>query len=118
MKCMISGSRSLNDSKSRCIVFETLNEIHKSTPIYVLISGNANGIDKIAEEWATTHTIEIKKFIPEWEKYKKAAGLMCNKKMLEESDKLIAFWDGKSKGTKHAIEMAMRTEKILKIVKI
>ena len=115
---MISGSRALNDNKSHCIVFNTLDEIHKSTPICVLISGNANGIDKIAEEWATTYNIEIKRYIPDWKRYKKGAGLIRNKEMLKNADKVIAFWDGKSNGTKHVIEMAMRVDKMLKIIRL
>ena len=43
------------------------------------------------------------------EKFGKSAGFRRNEQMAEFADALIAFWDGKSHGTKHMIDTA--TEK-------
>ena len=44
----------------------------------------------------------------DWERHGRAAGPIRNEEMAEVSDALIAFWDGKSRGTKSMIEIAMR----------
>ena len=41
-----------------------------------------------------------------WKDNGKAAGPIRNKAMIEEADALIAFWDGKSLGTKNCIKCA------------
>ncbi len=45
-------------------------------------------------------------FIAEWDKYGKSAGYIRNRLIVQESDMIVAFWDGKSKGTKHSIDQA------------
>ena len=42
----------------------------------------------------------------EWIKYGRAAGPRRNKQMAEYADALLAYWDGKSRGTKNMIELA------------
>lgn len=57
-----------------------------------------------------------KVFEADWNKHGKAAGPIRNKEMVSESDGLIAFWDGKSRGTKNAIDCAVADEKIVIIM--
>lgn len=45
-------------------------------------------------------------FKADWDKHGKAAGFKRNTEMAKYADALIAFWDGKSKGTKHMIDTA------------
>lgn len=42
------------------------------------------------------------------EKHGKSAGYKRNQEMANVSTHLIAFWDGKSRGTKHMIDIAKR----------
>ena len=49
---------------------------------------------------------EIRTFPANWAEFGKGAGLIRNKKMAKYADALIAFWDGKSKGTKNMIQQA------------
>ena len=44
----------------------------------------------------------------DWNRLGRAAGPIRNEEMAEVSDALIAFWDGKSRGTKSMIEIARR----------
>ncbi len=57
-------------------------------------------------------------FPAEWDKYGRAAGTARNKKMVEASDVVIAFWDEKSKGTKSLINLAKKSRKNLMVYKI
>ena len=81
----------------------------------VIVSGGAKGADSLAEKYATANGIEIKVFPAEWSKYGKSAGPIRNKQMLDYisdgADSLvIAFWNGKSRGTKNTIDNARKME--------
>ena len=45
-------------------------------------------------------------FPADWKKYGKSAGYVRNSEMAEVAESLIAFWDGKSRGTKNMIDIA------------
>ena len=53
--------------------------------------------------------LNYKTILPEWEKYGKVAGFRRNLLIIAGADKIVAFWDGKSRGTKHSIDIARMT---------
>lgn len=71
-----------------------------------IISGGARGVDTFAIKFATDEGIPFLEIKAEWSKYGKSAGYRRNVQMAEQADALIALWDGKSKGTKHMIDIA------------
>ena len=73
-----------------------------------VISGTAQGADKLGEFWATEFSIPCERFPADWNLYGKAAGYKRNEQMAEAAEALIALWDGKSPGTKHMIDIAKR----------
>ena len=73
-----------------------------------IVSGNALGVDKIGEKWGKSLGYKIKLFPANWGRYGKSAGYVRNKEMANYADALIAIWDGKSKGTKHMIDIAKK----------
>lgn len=81
-----------------------------------IISGGAKGADSIAEKYAREKGIEFKRFNARWDLFGKRAGYIRNIEMLDyaglsDGDSiLVAFWDGKSNGTKHMISEAMKRE--------
>lgn len=81
-----------------------------------IVSGTANGADKLGEKYANEKGYLLKKFPADWDKYGKSAGFKRNVEMSNYADALIAFWDGKSKGTKHMIDLAKRYELKVKVV--
>ena len=107
MKVIIAGSRTFNNYNLLCqncdraLSFQTEIEI---------VSGTANGADKLGEKYAKERGYLIKQFPANWDKYGKSAGYKRNEEMAKYADALIAFWDGKSKGTKHMIDLAKRHE--------
>lgn len=102
MKTIIAGGREFNDYK---LVEETLLNYNDVTEI---VSGCARGADSLGEKFAMEHAIPIKKFPADWDKYGKSAGYRRNEQMAIYAEQLIAFWDGKSKGTKHMIDFAKK----------
>lgn len=101
MKVAIIGSRTFNDYFYLCAKLREL-----SLPITTVISGGAIGADSLARKYAKDYDLELVEYLPEWGKYGKSAGLLRNSDIVFNSDVVIAFWDGKSKGTKHAINKA------------
>lgn len=76
-----------------------------------IVSGGARGADKLGERYANENSIAIKQFVPEWERngrLNKRAGIERNIDMGNYADTLVAFWDGRSKGTRHMIEFAYK----------
>lgn len=102
MKLIVAGSRQFNDKK------RVRRELDNYPYITEIVSGGARGPDTVAANYANFHGIRFTLFEPNWDEYGKAAGPIRNKAMAEYGDELLAFWDGKSKGTKNMIEEAMK----------
>lgn len=87
-------------------------------PITEIVSGGAIGADRLGMRFAREFDYRLTIFYPGWEKYNKAAGFIRNKKMANYADALIAFWDGKSRGTFNMIEEAGKLGLVIKIVEV
>jgi predicted Rossmann fold nucleotide-binding protein DprA/Smf involved in DNA uptake len=111
-KVIIAGSRSFND-------YEKLKDfcdkvLINQTEIEV-VSGNAAGADRLGERYAKEKGHSLKIFKADWDKYNKKAGVLRNQEMANYADALIAFWDGKSKGTEDMIKKAKKQNKKVRI---
>ena len=113
MKLGVVGSRNFNDYT---LMKKYLDKIHTVEPITCIVSGGAQGADKLSEKWAKEYNIGTKIFIPDWKRFNKAAGYIRNADIVKEADKIIAFWNGKSKGTKHTIDICKKEGKKCKII--
>ena len=109
MKTIIAGSRDFQD-------YEKMKEVLDKLPWKVtqVISGNARGADQMGEWWAQQNEIELRIYPANWSRYGKAAGHIRNQEMARVGDALVAFWDGKSKGTESMIKYAL--DKRLEVV--
>lgn len=83
-----------------------------------IVSGGAKGVDALGERFAAEHNLPVIVKPAEWDLYGRAAGPIRNIEMARISDALVAFWDGKSKGTKNMIELAKKHGLRIKMVKI
>jgi hypothetical protein len=73
----------------------------------IVIHGNARGADRISAESAERAGCTVLAYEADWETHGKRAGIIRNLEMLDANpDMVIAFWTGKSKGTKHTISEA------------
>lgn len=113
MITIIAGGRDFTDVD----YFETaLDLLQKyAWTISTVVSGTARGADKLGENWATDNDINLIKFKPEWTQYGKGAGFRRNEDMANYAEALVAFWDGKSKGTKHMIDTAVKLGLYVKV---
>jgi len=113
-KLAIVGSRSfLNYDLLR----NAIDAIRITYPnINLIISGGATGADKLGERYAQQNRISTKIYLPNWKDNGKAAGVIRNKDIICNADVVVAFWDGKSKGTSDSINKAQNYNKLLYIV--
>ena len=103
MKVIIAGGRDFNNYtllKERCDYY-----LQEQSNV-VIISEVAKGADTLAIQYADEKMYERIIMPANWDKYGKGAGYMRNIDMANTADSLIAFWDGKSKGTSHMINTA------------
>lgn len=115
-KVIIAGSRGFSNYKllrEKCN--EYLREKRKDYNI-IIISGGARGADTLGEKYAQDEGFSLEVFPANWNKFGKSAGFRRNEQMAEVADALIAFWDGKSHGTKHMIEIMENKNLLVKIV--
>jgi hypothetical protein len=109
-KIIICGSRSIKSS-------ELVKECIKNSGFDITgtICGGAEGVDKIAENWAKENNIPCQVFLPDYSEYDRAAPIIRNIEMLKEGEALIAIWDGFSMGTKHMITRATKMGMPMKV---
>lgn len=68
-----------------------------------------------AREYARTHGIKLKEFLPDYSRYGKTAPLKRNLEIIAYADMVIAFWDGKSRGTKYVIDNCKKQHVMIKV---
>ena len=100
MKLAVVGSRTFHD-------FEFLKEILQFHVCSQIISGGAQGADRLAKRYAAENGILYREHLPHWDRDGKAAGYIRNKLIVDDCDELVAFWDGTSKGTLYSINLAL-----------
>lgn len=115
LNIIIAGSRDFDDYellKSEVIrIIKEAGDVEKHIRI---ISGGGIGADRLGEQFASGLGYDIERFPADWDRYGKQAGFLRNVEMAEAAvqggndGRLIAFWDGVSKGTRHIIDTAIK----------
>jgi hypothetical protein len=112
-RVIIAGSRTFADYELLCkkcdIYLSSLSDIE-------IVSGAANGADRLGEKYARSKGYPIKQFFANWEEYGKSAGYRRNEEMAKYAHALIIFWDRESRGSKHMIDLAKKYNLAIKIV--
>ncbi len=108
-RIIVAGGRDFDNyillSETLDVVLEryTLSEVS-------IVSGCCRGTDALGERYAKEHGIPVVRFPADWLEYGKAAGPIRNRKMAEYASEgegvLVAFWDGRSRGTASMIRLA------------
>lgn len=106
VRLIIAGSRDVTDYSVMDCAFH--NSPWSMDDVTQVVSGTARGVDRLGEEWARRNNKEIQRFPAQWGVHGKSAGYRRNEDMARHADALLAIWDGKSRGTKHMIDIAKR----------
>lgn len=106
-KVIIAGCRDFADYellKEKCDFYLQ----NKKPENIVIVSGHASGADALGERYAQERGYELETFPADWKASGRAAGPIRNAKMASVAHTLIAFWNGKSRGTKNMIDTAKK----------
>lgn len=117
IKVIIAGGRDFDNYQAleaKCDKY--LCNIAKTERIQI-VCGEANGADKLGKRYAKNRRYSVKLFPANWDLFGPAAGPLRNGEMADYASVLIAFWDGKSKGTADMIKQAKINKLIVRIVK-
>ena len=109
MKMLIAGSRSIKS-------FDLSPYVPKD--VDTVISGGANGIDSLAEQYADLKHLSKYILRPRYDLYGRAAPLKRNEEMVDIADIVLVIWDGSSKGANYTINYAKKRKKPLILIKI
>lgn len=103
-RLLIAGSRDFNDYpllKEQVLQFISDYELQGVE----IVSGAARGADALGEVFAREHGLVLRKFPANWDLHGRSAGYKRNSEMVEYITCGVIFWDNKSKGTKHMIDL-------------
>ena len=114
-KIAIVGSRNFNDFDlmNRVVFQDYIEKNGLYAEDVMIISGGANGADKLAEKLAQLRGYKLVVFKADWNKYGKKAGIIRNQYIVESADVVFAFWNKKSSGTANSIQRAINLGKEL-----
>lgn len=115
---IVCGSRDFDDFELLSKVLDAELQKHTNPQI---ISGGTRGADRLAILYGNRTRTPLHIFFADWDAHGKAAGFIRNAKMLdfatsEGNASVIAFWDGKSRGTEHMINIAMKKNVPVRII--
>ena len=123
-RIIIAGGRKFNDYEMlKRTMLKFIRKLHDHIDFnkIEIISGNANGTDKLGEKFAREYNYNLSVMPAQWDLHGKSAGYVRNNEMLvyaKEADYsvLVAFWDGKSKGTKDMIDISRKNLDSVEVV--
>lgn len=123
VRVIVAGSRTFDNfslMEKELMRYFKKNGLHRAD--VEIISGTANGADKLGEHFAEKYGLKLSKFPADWDKHGKSAGYIRNAEMakyaIEDDNKgvLFAFWNNVSKGTKNMIDLAKKYKLDITIV--
>lgn len=114
MKIAIIGSRECSNIDFVGNLEAVLNVSKDDT----IISGGAKGIDTLAANYAKEKNISLIEFLPDYKKNGRAATFIRNREIVDNSNVVVAFWNGNSKGTKYTLDYARKKNKRIIVVSI
>jgi hypothetical protein len=107
MKIAIIGSRKVKNVDIQRYLPKGCEEI---------ISGGACGVDACAQEYAQTVGLPLRVFYPQYERYGRGAPIVRNREIVEYADEVLAFWDGRSAGTRWVIRYCEKVGKACRVI--
>lgn len=105
VRIIIAGGRDMNSSE---FTFPHIEEFLKrfENQEITIISGGARGSDHQGELYAQQKGLKLEVRPADWNRYGRSAGFIRNEEMAKRASALLAFWNGKSPGTRNMIKLA------------
>ena len=111
MRVLVTGSRDWSDpNAARKMISDRLFDLALESgdpSSIVIVHGAARGADRFAHQEAQKAGLLVEPHPADWERHGKSAGFRRNAEMVSlGADLCLAFWNGKSNGAKHTIDLA------------
>jgi predicted Rossmann fold nucleotide-binding protein DprA/Smf involved in DNA uptake len=113
-KVIIAGGRDFDNYPLLKVKCDKILEGRKMVEV---ISGMARGADMLGIQYADEYGFNVISKPANWDEYGKSAGYRRNREMAAMADACIVFWDGKSRGTMHMIELAKENNLPLRVIR-
>lgn len=111
IRIIVAGGRDFNDKAKLYNSLDTIVAKYTDTNTIEIVTGGARGADYLGKRYALDKHLLHTELPAQWDKYGKSAGYRRNAQMADyvtDDGVLVAFWDGRSKGTSHMIDVARR----------
>jgi hypothetical protein len=115
-RVIIAGSRSFNDYPMLQFCCDRILRNVRSQLSIEVISGNARGADRLGIKYAHHRNFKTMIMNADWDAEPRRAGYLRNVEMSKVADTLIAFWDRKSNGTRHMLNIMHKANKPYRMV--
>lgn len=122
IRLIVAGSRGFNDYT----LLETslIHFLSGRKPSEVeIVSGAARGADTLGERFAYEKHCKLHRMPADWNRLGKQAGYIRNEDMAKYASapgydgRCILFWDGKSPGTRHMLDLAYKYHLKVKVIR-
>ena len=111
----IAGGRDFDDYEFLKLTMDRL--LANISSEICVVCGMAKGADLLGERYANEKRYKVSRFPADWSSFGKSAGFVRNEEMAQNADALVAFWDGKSRGTQHMIKTAEKYKLKIRVKK-
>lgn len=108
MHLAVIGSRHFADYAFLEATLDGLQVAGLLPAISTIVSGGAQGADSLAARYARERGLHLLVFNPDYATYGRRAPLVRNQLIVDAAEALVAFHDGQSRGTLHALRQARR----------
>ena len=122
-KVIICGSRHFDNKE---LLFERCNFFLQNKSDIQIVSGAQRtylkdqkryiGADYFGEQYAEHKEYSLQRFPANWDRDGRSAGPLRNARMADYADAVLAFWDGKTRGTNNMLALAKMAGLPTKIV--
>jgi hypothetical protein len=112
MRLAVIGSKEFTDYNKLKATLDREEEIA------LIVSGGAPGTDTLAKRYAKENGIKFLEFLPEYDKYGSEAKHARDRQIVENCDRIIAFWDSECEGTKYTMNYGRKLNKPIKIIEL
>ena len=113
-KILVCGGRHFESyGLLKVVLGKLIEKFHIDISTSEIISGHCQGADMLGEKYAEEYGISVKCFPADWEKYKRKAGPIRNKQMIDyiggfENKLVVAFTTADTVGTRNTIKLAQK----------
>ena len=115
-RVIIAGSRDFSDYPLLCTKCDSILGSRAVSHSIVIVSGQSRGADLLGERYAAERGYRVCRYPADWRGAGRRAGILRNTLMAENADALIAFWDGRSPGTRNMISQARRRRLAVRVI--